>query len=295
MLETLSPREREISDLLLKGVSPKEIAHKLNITLHTVAFHRTKLYTKLDVQSIQELFAKYSTNGKEPSPEALEAEAIPLVSPINKKKRLKVLLSVGIALVALSLAIVLTMTLDRKSSAYTAPKGAIPITNLGFSSTSDSQEGGKSTSEVYVSREKINGKIIDNVLNIKTNLIQRENSNTHYAGAYTMTPDLIQQLRQANGIRFKALGDGKTWNVQFHTKEPNHEEHYVYYTYMVHTVHNQLIDVDIPYSSLILPDWWEQKYSYDFNKETISTLTIIDNWIHGYGLASLQIFDFEIY
>jgi len=64
---------------------------------------------------------------------------------------------------------------------------------------------------------------------------------------------------------------------------------------MVQTLHNQIIDVDIPYSSLILPDWWEQKYSFDFNKETISTLTIIDNWMHGFGPALIQIFDFEVY
>jgi DNA-binding CsgD family transcriptional regulator len=294
MLEDLTVRERELFDLLLEGVSPKEIAHKLNITLHTVAYHRTKLYNKLGVQSIQELFAKYSTNGKEPPPEALEAEATAPVSPPPEKK-LKVLLPVGIAALALSVLLVLTMTLNRKPSAYIAPEGAIPITSLGFSSTSDSQEGGKSTSEVYVSREKINGEIIDNVLNIKTNLIQRENSNIHYAGAYTMNPDLIQQLRQANGIRFKALGDGKTWVVEFHTKETIPERNYASYNYMVGTVLNQVIDVDIPYSSLILPDWWEQKYSFDFNKETINTLSIIDNWLHGYGSAFLQIWDFEIY
>jgi DNA-binding CsgD family transcriptional regulator len=292
MLSDLTARERKLFDLLLTGVSPKEIAHKLNITVHTVAFHRKNLYNKLGVQSIQELFAKYSTNGKEPSPEALEAEATALDSPTPKKK-LKVLLPVGIAALAFSVLLVLTMTLNRKPSAYTVPEGAIPITSLGFSSTSDSQEGGKSTSEVYVSREKINGEIIDGVLNIKTNLIQRENSN--YTGAYTINPDLIQRLRQANGIRFKALGDGKTWVVEFHTKETIPERNYASYNYMVGTVLNQVIDVDIPYSSLILPDWWEQKYSFDFNKETISTFLIINNWIHGYGSASLQIFDFEIY
>jgi two-component system uhpT operon response regulator UhpA len=49
MLENLSPREREIFDLLLKGVAPKEIAHKLNITHATVSFHRAKLYDKLNI------------------------------------------------------------------------------------------------------------------------------------------------------------------------------------------------------------------------------------------------------
>jgi len=61
MLENLSLREREIFDLLLEGVPPKEIAYKLSITHSTVDFHRTKLYGKLGVHSIRELFAKYST------------------------------------------------------------------------------------------------------------------------------------------------------------------------------------------------------------------------------------------
>ena len=95
MLENLSPREREIFDLLLNGVSPKEIAHKLNITLHTVAFHRTKLYNKLGVQSIQKLFAQYSTNGKAPTLEAIETEAIAYVPPTKKKNKLKLLLLIG--------------------------------------------------------------------------------------------------------------------------------------------------------------------------------------------------------
>ena len=82
MLEDLTVRERELFDLLLTGVSPKEIAHKLNITVHTVAYHRTKMYNKLGVQSIQELFAKYSTNGKEPPPEAPETKGFsPLLLP----------------------------------------------------------------------------------------------------------------------------------------------------------------------------------------------------------------------
>jgi DNA-binding CsgD family transcriptional regulator len=289
MVENLSPREKELFDLLLEGVSPKEIAHKLNISPHTVDYHRTKLYSKLDIHSVQELFAKYSTNGKTPPQEALEAEAtIPISTAI--KKKLKILLPVGIALVALS--VVFLFIFIRKTTADTTLKGEIiPINNLGFSSTSDQNEGGKSTSEVYVSSEKFNGKIID-VINIKTNLVRIKES---YAGAYTINPDLIQRLRQANGIRFKVLGDGKTLVVEFHTKETIPERHYASYNYMVGTVRDQVIDVDIPYSSLILPDWWEQKYTFDFNKETINTFLIINNWIHGYGSSLIQIFDFEIY
>jgi RNA polymerase sigma factor (sigma-70 family) len=61
MLETLSPREREVFNLLLEGLSQKDIAQKLNISHSTLDFHRTNLYKKLGVHSIKELFAKYLT------------------------------------------------------------------------------------------------------------------------------------------------------------------------------------------------------------------------------------------
>ena len=55
MPDNLSPREREIFDLLLEGFSPKVIAKKLHISHATVDFHRTNLYGKPG-DSIQEGF-----------------------------------------------------------------------------------------------------------------------------------------------------------------------------------------------------------------------------------------------
>jgi len=308
MLETLSPREREIFDLLLQGVSPKEIAHKLNISNHTVAFHRTKLYNKLGIQSLHELFAKYSTNGKVPPPEALESETtkplfgttffgIPISGTNNQTKR-NFLLPVIITLVTFFVFFILIMALNRNSSAHTAPKGVIiPIYNLGFSPLSDSMERGwDSTSEVNITQEEIDGRIIDFVLNIKTNLVQRADGNpTIYTSAFTDRHDLVQKLRQANGIRFKARGDGKPWSVEFQTVESTPERDNACYTYVFSTIRDRVIVVDVPYSSLFLPEYWEQ-YRFDFNKERIRSMTIIRNQSHHeYGPAFLQIFDFEIY
>jgi len=59
--QNLTDREREIFTLLLKGVSPKEIASTLNVTYNTVIFHQKNLYRKLGIQSIHELFARYSS------------------------------------------------------------------------------------------------------------------------------------------------------------------------------------------------------------------------------------------
>jgi len=293
MLEVLTPREREIFDLLLEGISPKEIAFKLNITHATVSFHRAKLYDKLGVHSIQELFAKYSTNGKAPPSEAIESEATAPVSPTNKKK-LKILLPVGITLVALS--VVFLSVFVVKSFAHSTPKGEIiQVQYLGFRPTSDEGVGGNSTSEVFISKEEINGITIDSVLNIKTNLAKRENSDTIFSNARTDKHYIIQQLRQANGIRFKARGDGKSWSVGFHTKETTALTNYAQYRYDFGTVRDQVIVVDIPYSNLFLPEWSKQ-YSFNFNKETINTLTIEALLaVQNYGSSSLQIFDFEIY
>jgi DNA-binding CsgD family transcriptional regulator len=291
MLENLTVRERELFDLLLTGVPPKEIAHKLNISYFTVDFHRKNLYNKLGIHNIQELFAKYSTNGKTPPPEALEAEAIAPVSPApKKKKKLKVLLPFGIAFLAFSVVFILIMAPDKMTTAH--QKGVvIPINNMGFYATSDSNIGGNSTSEVFITREEIDGVSID-ILNLKINLIDKDGD--VFTSACTNKPDIIQQLRRANGIRFKTRGDGKTWAVQLQTAETTAERNYASYSYIMGTTRDQVIVVDIPYSGLFLPEWYE-KYPFDFNKETIRTLLITANRIHGYGTSSIQIFDFEIY
>ncbi|MCL2722292.1 MAG: LuxR C-terminal-related transcriptional regulator [Treponema sp.] len=57
--ETLTPREQEVFDLMLKGIPPKQITFDLNITSHTFDTHRTKLYRKLKVKNIKEFNLKY--------------------------------------------------------------------------------------------------------------------------------------------------------------------------------------------------------------------------------------------
>jgi len=244
MLENLTPREREVFNLFIDGLSLKEIAKKLNITHSTVDYHRSQLYRKLGIHSVHELFAKYANNGK--------------LNPIEKAK--------GVI---------------------------IPINKMGFCSMSDTLGGGTSTAEIYVTEEEIDG-VINSVLNINTNLVKRVNNNELYAKAYTSNNDVIQKLRKANGIRFKTLGDGKPWAVEFQTIKSTQETNYAYYAYMLNTIRDQVIVVDIPYSSLFLPEWFEQ-YAYDFDKDTIKNLAITANFTQGYGSSSLKIFDFEIY
>ena len=52
----LSPREREVFELLLYGFMADEIADKLGVSARTVKFHQTNVLDKLDADSRLDLF-----------------------------------------------------------------------------------------------------------------------------------------------------------------------------------------------------------------------------------------------
>ena len=54
-LDRLSPREREVLQLLAEGRAMKEIGARLGITVRTVAFHKYRLMAKLGAHSTAEL------------------------------------------------------------------------------------------------------------------------------------------------------------------------------------------------------------------------------------------------
>ena len=53
--ELLTPREREILQLIAEGKSNKEIANLLNLSLYTVETHRSNILGKLNLHSVPEL------------------------------------------------------------------------------------------------------------------------------------------------------------------------------------------------------------------------------------------------
>lgn len=55
----LSPREREVLQLLAEGLATKEIADRLNLSVKTVESHRKAVMDKLDIRSVAEL-TKYA-------------------------------------------------------------------------------------------------------------------------------------------------------------------------------------------------------------------------------------------
>lgn len=54
-IDLLSSREREILQLIAEGLTSKEIATRLNLSVHTVDGHRTRIMDKLDLRSMGEL------------------------------------------------------------------------------------------------------------------------------------------------------------------------------------------------------------------------------------------------
>lgn len=58
-LDSLTPREREVLQLIAEGLTSKEIGSRLGTALKTVESHRTNIIRKLDLHSIAEL-TKYA-------------------------------------------------------------------------------------------------------------------------------------------------------------------------------------------------------------------------------------------
>lgn len=62
-LDLLSPREREILQLLAEGKTNKDIATQLNLSVYTVDGHRTRIMEKLGLHSLGELVRFAIRNG----------------------------------------------------------------------------------------------------------------------------------------------------------------------------------------------------------------------------------------
>jgi len=55
LMAELTPREKEVCDLVVEGLPNKLVADELNLSVKTVEFHRSNVMKKLDVESIAAL------------------------------------------------------------------------------------------------------------------------------------------------------------------------------------------------------------------------------------------------
>jgi two-component system response regulator NreC len=62
-VDSLSPREREVLQLIAEGKTNKEVATKLNLSVYTVDSHRGKIMEKLNLHSTGELVRFAMKNG----------------------------------------------------------------------------------------------------------------------------------------------------------------------------------------------------------------------------------------
>ena len=68
-LNLLSPREREVLDVLLAGLPNKSIAYDLGISPRTVEIHRARVMDKMGARSLSELIRLALAGGVRPTPQ----------------------------------------------------------------------------------------------------------------------------------------------------------------------------------------------------------------------------------
>jgi len=61
LIDTLTPRERQVMDMIVEGNTNKQIAHALTISDKTVEAHRAKVMEKLEAPSLADLIRKSLT------------------------------------------------------------------------------------------------------------------------------------------------------------------------------------------------------------------------------------------
>ena len=64
LAETLTPREREVMEAVVKGLMNKQIAYELGISEVTVKLHRGNVMRKMEVRSVAELVRKAEILGE---------------------------------------------------------------------------------------------------------------------------------------------------------------------------------------------------------------------------------------
>ena len=61
LVDTLTPRERQVMDMIVAGNTNKQIAYALDISEKTVEAHRAKVMEKLEASSLADLIRKSLT------------------------------------------------------------------------------------------------------------------------------------------------------------------------------------------------------------------------------------------
>jgi hypothetical protein len=116
-------------------------------------------------------------------------------------------------------------------------------------------------------------------------------SNMEYNETAATDTALIQKLINANGVRFKVLGDGKRWRIYFLTSDVKDN---AFHGITISTQNGEVSSHDISYSRLNQPDSRER--AVRFNRNNIKEIVIEkSNNTGNFGTSTIKIFDFEVY
>jgi hypothetical protein len=144
----------------------------------------------------------------------------------------------------------------------------------------------RSSSDISIGLERIDGRE-RSVLTIEINLA---GGTPRWAGASLYNMNIIQDFKYANGVRFKVLGDGKKWIVNFPTSNITDN---AFHRTTISTQNGRVSSIDIPYRSLKQPEWGRNTV---FNKNNLTGISIErQHDMGGAGRSAIKIFDFEIY
>jgi hypothetical protein len=181
-----------------------------------------------------------------------------------------------------------TSTTGTTTPAPAAPASSTPGSDEVISSASGwkANNDNNSSSNVRVGREQINGLELD-VLTISINLA---GGTIKWAGAMLYNESVNQKFKNANGVRFKALGDGKRWIIYFATSNVTDS---AFHETRISTQNGKVTDIDIPFRNLRQPEWGRKT---GFNKNNITGIAIQRQTDLGStGASTIKVFDFEIY
>jgi len=137
--------------------------------------------------------------------------------------------------------------------------------------------------------ETIDGQQKD-VLTVEVNLPGNSNWEGGQVVLERTNNTVMPKIRIASGVRFKALGDGKKWQLIFHTTET--ESDWGSYEYQIQTTANKVVEINAPYASLKQPSWGRR---VSFNKNNITAVVLQRDTNTASGSSTIKIFDFEIW
>jgi len=157
------------------------------------------------------------------------------------------------------------------------------LPNAGWQSGSD----GKSTAKVNSGIENIDGQNREVVI-LEVDIAR--GSGWRYGQFILNNQDITQKLKQAKGVRFKILGDGKTWNLQFATSDTIND--YSHYQASFTPRSGRVVEIDIPFTQIKQPSWGKK---VAFNKNNFEYLCLQRGTDQAAGVSVVKIFDFEVY